>query len=95
MVNVLVVYDISDDKSRLKVARLLQSWGLSRIQRSAFMGRIPKHRLKDLGRALDRLIDEETDIVHIVPLQPRDLEATMVLGKPHWARRVLEGVALI
>ena len=95
MVNVLVVYDISDDRSRLRAARLLQSWGLSRIQRSAFLGRIPKHRLKDLGRALARLINEETDIVHVIPLQPRDLEAATVLGKPLWARRVLEGVAVI
>ena len=84
MVRVLVVYDISDDRDRLKVARTLEAWGLSRIQRSAFTGMLQRARMRDLARRISWIIDEDTDVVHIVPLQPGEWEKTIVLGMPKW-----------
>ena len=37
-VYLLIAYDISDDKLRLKVANRLQDMGLDRVQKSVFMG---------------------------------------------------------
>ena len=38
----LVVYDISDDKLRTKVADILMDYGLDRIQYSAFAGKLAR-----------------------------------------------------
>jgi len=50
MVRVVVVYDISDDAKRYRLASRLKALGLSRIQRSAFAGRLDSSRLRDLYR---------------------------------------------
>ena len=81
MVVVLVVYDISDDNKRLKAARTIQAWGLSGIQRSAYAGTLLRARARDLARRLERIIDPETDTVHILTLQHSTWEKTIVLGK--------------
>ncbi|MEM3383579.1 MAG: CRISPR-associated endonuclease Cas2 [Nitrososphaerales archaeon] len=39
----LVIYDISDDKDRYKVAELLMNYGLERIQYSGFKGILNTH----------------------------------------------------
>ena len=84
MVVVLVVYDISDDAKRQRAARTIQAWGLSRIQRSAYAGTLLRARARDLARRLERIIDPDTDTVHILTLQRSTWEKTIVLGKrPH------------
>uniref|UniRef100_A0A7C3VM99 CRISPR-associated endoribonuclease Cas2 n=1 Tax=Archaeoglobus fulgidus TaxID=2234 RepID=A0A7C3VM99_ARCFL len=50
----LVIYDISDDHIRLRIANLCKRFGLSRIQRSAFLGSIPSSRRKELIKKLRR-----------------------------------------
>ncbi len=84
MVRVLVVYDVSDNAKRLRLAKTLERMGLSRIQRSAFAGAMPAARIKDLERAARRIIDPSTDVVHIIPLAERDWQARRVLGTPIW-----------
>lgn len=88
MPRVLVIYDISDDSKRLRAARSLEAWGLTRIQRSAFVGSMQRARAVDLARRLGMIIDRETDVVHIVTLDPREWEHAIVLGKPYWARGI-------
>lgn len=85
MTRVIVVYDISDDNTRLRVARRLQLYGLSRIQRSAFAGNIERARVRDLSRRVESMIDEETDVVHIFNISPIEWEHAIVLGRPKWA----------
>ncbi|MEN2999479.1 MAG: CRISPR-associated endonuclease Cas2 [Acidilobaceae archaeon] len=90
----VIVYDISDNDRRLKVARLLEAYGLSRIQRSAFVGNAQLARARDVARKLESMIDEESDVVHVFFLQPQDWGRTIVIGKPHWVRS-LDGVKLV
>ncbi|BAN89814.1 CRISPR-associated endonuclease Cas2 [Aeropyrum camini] len=91
---VVVVYDISDDGVRLRVARTLESWGLYRIQRSAFVGRMQRARMRDLARLLEGMIDPGTDTVHIIPLPSHEWERTLVLGTP-WGERRVASAALL
>ncbi|QGA53936.1 CRISPR-associated endonuclease Cas2 [Sulfolobus sp. E5-1-F] len=77
----LVVYDVSDDSKRNKLANNLKKLGLERIQRSAFEGDIDSQRVKDLIRVVKLIIDTNTDIVHIIPLGIRDWERRIVIGK--------------
>lgn len=58
----LVIYDISDDSVRLRIANLCKSFGLNRIQRSAFLGDIPSSRRKELIKKLRRYLKGEGNI---------------------------------
>ncbi|MEM3372057.1 MAG: CRISPR-associated endonuclease Cas2, partial [Candidatus Korarchaeum sp.] len=51
----LVVYDISDDALRNRVAELLKDLGLARIQRSAFIGELSDQERRDLEVRMVRL----------------------------------------
>ena len=77
----LVVYDVSDNGKRTRLANELKRFGLHRIQKSAFQGEVDSQRLKDLVRVVERVVDVKTDIVHIVPLGLRDWESRIVIGK--------------
>ena len=48
---VLIIYDIIENKKRLKLAKLLQGYGF-RIQKSAFEAVITKKKYKELLKAL-------------------------------------------
>ncbi|MBB5254781.1 CRISPR-associated endonuclease Cas2 [Sulfurisphaera ohwakuensis] len=77
---VIVVYDISDDEKRNKIAKELQRLGLSRIQRSAFVGDLDSQRFKDLVRIMGKLVTGKDDILHIIPLGLRDWERRVVIN---------------
>jgi len=47
----LVIYDITDDALRLKVAEVCKGFGLVRIQKSAFLGKIDSQRRKSQAQA--------------------------------------------
>ncbi len=89
----VVFYDISDDKRRQRVARLLQSLGLIRVQRSVFIGKGGFAKAKDVVRAALRLIDRSTDSVAAVVV-PEDygrriLVAGRLMGQPERSREVV------
>lgn len=52
----LVIYDVSDDRLRYEVARLLRRFGLARIQRSAFAGVLKRSLRVELEAGLRRLL---------------------------------------
>lgn len=53
----LLSYDISNDKRRNKIAKLLQQFGYERIQLSVFTGLTAPHRNKVLWEKLKTLAD--------------------------------------
>jgi len=77
----IVVYDISDDYKRSRLADELFRLGLSRIQRSAFAGDIDPQRIKDLIRVLSRYLSSERDVIHVFRLGIRDWENRIVIGR--------------
>jgi len=81
MVRILVVYDISDNQDRLRLAENLFKLGLTRIQRSAFAGEIDTQRVKDLIRISGRYVRSEGDVIHIFQLGLRDWERRIVIGR--------------
>ncbi|MCE4615464.1 MAG: CRISPR-associated endonuclease Cas2 [Aeropyrum sp.] len=93
-VRYVVVYDISDNTARARVARTLEAWGLGRVQRSAFVGRLQRARARDLARLLSRMIDHDTDVVHLIPVPYYEWDRTIVLGTP-WGERRVQSAALL
>jgi len=81
VVRVLVVYDISDDAKRLRLAERLKALGLSRIQRSAFAGRLDSSRLRDLYRLCERFAADEGDVIHVFTLCGYDWSRARAFGR--------------
>jgi|Deesub1362A_J573_1020465.scaffolds.fasta_scaffold00335_39 CRISPR-associated protein Cas2 len=78
--NTLVIYDISDDDLRSRVAQTCMDYGLVRIQKSAFIGRIDSQKRKGLVRILERLIKSQNDNIQIFVICDADIRLRKILG---------------
>ncbi len=70
----LVVYDISDDNIRNRLAEFLKDFGLERIQKSAFLGDLSSQERKDLLLILPKFIKDEEDRIDVFVICERDLK---------------------
>jgi len=73
-VKVLVVYDITDDSLRLKIAEILKDMGLIRIQKSAFIGEMTSQEREDMEEVLRRQSLGPSDRIDVFPICDRDLK---------------------
>lgn len=78
---VWIIYDISDDKIRLKVSKACKQYGLERVQKSAFLGRLEANRFDELTEKCRDLIDEKVDSVYLFPFCQDDFKRVQVLGQ--------------
>ena len=78
---VWILYDISEDNCRSKVAKICKQYGLLRVQKSAFLGRLEKSRFDELSERCQELIDDETDSVYLFPFCQEDFRQVKVLGQ--------------
>ncbi len=83
MTRVLVIYDISDDELRRKVADALHGFGLARVQRSAFLGDLLSSRVKDLSARIYRMVRDRPGCnIQIYVLCKHCFARRVVIGKP-------------
>ncbi|MFH8038857.1 MAG: CRISPR-associated endonuclease Cas2 [Candidatus Aenigmatarchaeota archaeon] len=78
----LVVYDISNDDIRLKISDTCKRFGLTRIQRSTFLGYLTSMRRKELITALRRILGDADGNIQVFVICKADLALREVLGKP-------------
>jgi CRISPR-associated protein Cas2 len=78
---ILVIYDISDDRLRLKVAEVLKNYGLKRIQKSAFIGYLTRSRLSSLVVDVRAIVVD--DNLKIFPLCDIDYRGMISIGKEY------------
>lgn len=76
-----VIYDISSNKRRNKVARACLNKGLYRVQKSVFLGELNTNQIDEMAMMSEELIDGETDSVYIFPLCQEDFAKVRVLGQ--------------
>ena len=74
---ILVIYDIPDDRLRNKVIEACKDYGLIRIQYSAFTGDVTNARRMELFRRLESILDTEPGNIQIFPICDKDLEQRM------------------
>lgn len=53
-----VIYDISDNRKRLRISEKCKNYGLQRVQKSAFLGNVSKNRLDMLAIELRDVMKE-------------------------------------
>jgi CRISPR-associated protein Cas2 len=78
----LVVYDISDDRARAKVADLCLDYGLSRIQYSAFVGDISRTHQDELLQKVRRRLGRLDARVVLFPLCETDFRTRREVTRP-------------
>ena len=78
---VWVMYDIKVNKSRNRVAKLCQQFGLYRVQYSVFLGTLEDNEKDELRVALEEWVETETDSLYIFPMSKNELKQTILLGQ--------------
>ncbi|MBM3190076.1 MAG: CRISPR-associated endonuclease Cas2 [Chloroflexi bacterium] len=76
----LVVYDISHDRTRSRVADLCLDYGLDRIQFSAFLGSLTRTHQEELMLRVKRLLGKREGNVQLFPLCQKDWQARQVVA---------------
>jgi len=69
----LVVYDISSDKVRNRVAECCKDYGLERIQWSAFRGTLSTAVRRELALRLQRTVGREDGNIQLYAICDKDL----------------------
>lgn len=78
----LVIYDIADDTLRLKVAEACKEFGLVRIQKSAFLGRIDSQKRKNLKHKLKEILGNSPGNIQVFIICEADMRFREMIGEP-------------
>lgn len=62
-----VIYDITKNAKRHKVSERCKDYGLVRIQKSSFIGRLTKNKAEMLMLDLQKILEGEDDCVFMIP----------------------------
>jgi CRISPR-associated protein Cas2 len=76
-----VVYDISKDRTRTKIAQRCLDFGLYRVQKSVFLGDVPSNRVEEIMLFSQELLDLETDAVYVFAMCRPDFERVRIVGQ--------------
>ena len=76
-----IIYDIVENKPRTRLAKICKQFGLQRVQKSVFLGKLESNRFDELTQQCRDLIDEKQDSVYIFPFCQEDFKNIKVLGQ--------------
>lgn len=79
----LVIYDITDDNIRNRVSQICKAFGLSRVQKSAFLGILSSGERKELISMLKRTLSDSDGNIQIYVICRPDMALRVELGKPY------------
>lgn len=68
MLHLLLIYDISNDRVRTKIASVCEDYGLDRIQYSAFYGQLSRTHQEELMLRVGALLGKEPGRIQLVPI---------------------------
>jgi CRISPR-associated protein Cas2 len=74
----LVIYDIENDKIRLKISETCLDYGLVRIQYSAFLGTLNKNKREELFLKLSSILDDNTGKILLQPICQKDVKDVLL-----------------
>jgi CRISPR-associated protein Cas2 len=76
-----VIYDISSDSTRSRVADRCKDYGLQRIQKSVFLGDLASNRVDEVVLFSKELLNEKTDSMYIFPMCRDDFDKVRIIGQ--------------
>ncbi len=78
---VMLVYDITDDRARGKIADACIDYGLDRVQYSAFTGELSATHQEELMLKVGKLLGKKAGKVHLLPICDKDWKARKVIER--------------
>lgn len=76
-----VVYDITENNTRRKIANLCLDMGLYRVQKSVFLGNLNANERDSLAIECEGIIDLDVDSVYIFPMDNESFRKVKLLGQ--------------
>lgn len=76
-----LIYDISENKTRNKIASQCKNYGLIRVQKSSFIGNITKNRAEMLILEIKELELDSEDCVFLIPVCKSCFSEREIIGK--------------
>jgi CRISPR-associated protein Cas2 len=74
----LVIYDIENDRIRLKISDTCLDYGLTRIQYSAFLGILNRNKREELFLRLTSILDDNAGKIMLQPICHKDVKDVLV-----------------
>ena len=71
----VVIYDISDDRTRTRASEACLDYGLERIQYSAFWGKLTRNKREELFLRLKAILEDKPGKILIQPVCEKDLKS--------------------
>ncbi|RZB29556.1 MAG: CRISPR-associated protein Cas2 [Candidatus Argoarchaeum ethanivorans] len=81
MTMVWVVYDITENKIRSRVARICLNKGLYRVQKSVFLGNLNHNERDSLALECEEIINPDVDSVYVFPMDNKSFKQVKLLGQ--------------
>ena len=75
----LICYDIIDDRRRVRIARLLEAYGV-RIQKSVFESVLTDKQYQTIEKKLFQLLNPQEDQIRVYPLSAHCRHKVKILG---------------
>ncbi len=76
-----VVYDIADNSTRNRVARICLDKGLYRVQKSVFLGNLNANERDSLALECEEVIDPDVDSVYVFPMDDESFKKVKLIGQ--------------
>ncbi|MBP7642556.1 MAG: CRISPR-associated endonuclease Cas2 [Saprospiraceae bacterium] len=79
----LICYDITNDKKRLRVSKLLLKYGGCRMQRSVFSSLQREEDFHEMRRQIEKIMqksEEKTDSIYYIPIGQEKFETMHITG---------------
>jgi CRISPR-associated protein Cas2 len=74
----LVIYDIENDRIRLKISETCLDYGLVRIQFSAFLGTLNRNKREELFLRLTSILDDNAGKILLQPICQKDMKDVLI-----------------
>ena len=78
----LLIYDITHDGARTKVADACLDYGLQRIQFSAFFGELSNTHQRELFSKIERRIGKHAANIQLIPLDEKSWSRRRIIDRP-------------
>ena len=73
-----MIYDIENDRIRLKISETCLDYGLARIQFSAFQGTLNRNKREELFLKLSSILDDNAGKILLQPICHKDVEGVLI-----------------
>ncbi len=87
-----VIYDITNDKVRTRVAKYCLQSGLYRVQKSVFLGTLSSNERDALALKIEPEINHDQDKVYIFPMTKEELRQVILMGQAFDTKLVTDEV---